>query len=224
MMSRTLCTLSLVLTLLMTALSEAQPPGRRGRRRSMPLSMRLISLPEIQHELHVTSSQIQLLEALQADIMSQRGVRDSKTRNQRNAVVAKLWNVLLEEDQAQRFSEVTLQFEGLYAIDRDGRADFVKDLELTETQLRAIRELREDGNPVEIVLAVDDLLEDAQLKKWERKLGKSFAFTDDTLAYRTTYLPYSLRRRERGFGWRRGGSGQRSPGQAPGGERSDNSE
>lgn len=187
-----------VVLLFLLVASQSHAQGRRGRGRP-PLSFGLITLPEVQEELGLSSEQSRLLEALQADITSQRSSRNSASREERNAVIAKLWNVLLEENQAKRFGEIRFQFEGLYVIDRDNRADFMKDMDLTEEQLRAIRQLRGDRNPIELITALDGLLEVAQLKKWERKLGPVFEFSDDTLAFRNQYLPESQRRRDRGF-------------------------
>lgn len=175
----------LVTALLVTTCSamDTYAQGRRG-----PLGLTLISLPEVQHELRLTSAQRELLVALQADIMSQRRPRNRTSREERNAVLDKLCGVLLDEPQVKRFAEVKLQFEGLYVIDREDREEFVKEMALTERQLEHIRELRNKENRVEVSPALHGVLEPDQLKKWENRLGKTFAFTEDTLALRKILL------------------------------------
>ncbi len=179
----------------------AQPPGSRGGPR-VDSAVVLIDLTEVQQELDVNRPQLEMLESLQSDLEAQlrgrrsRRRRDPAERQKQREVMTKLLKVVLDKDQSKRFSELQLQFESLYAIDR---AEFAKELELSEEQIESIRDIRED---IESAVDTDDVLEDVlsykQIKKWQARLGRRFAFTEEGIAIQTLFF------QTRGFGRSRG--------------------
>lgn len=207
-MVRTMILGTLLVCLLSVSICHGQTPGFRGRGSRMPLGINLvlISLPEIQEELRVDSEQVKFLEALQQDLVTQMRNRtrslDDEARRGRSEVAERIWKVLLSEEQAVRFEQVKLQFDGLYAIDR---AEFAKELELTDQQQADIRRLRANGNPVEVTSVLDPILSTEQLDKWKEKLGDTFSFDEDTLEFREAY-------HSRGRFGRRGSARGRTPG------------
>lgn len=168
--------------------AHAQPPGLG---RGFNMSALIISLPEVNDELKISPRQMKMLEALQADISAQRTRRGSlEERRQRSEIDAKLLRVILDKNQAKRFAELELQFESLYAFDRE---EIGEELKLTDDQLKAIRQARserEDAatDPVSVLGVV---LEKGQLQKWSSRVGEPFEFSQQAIEFRTWY--YSRR-------------------------------
>lgn len=163
---------------------HAQPPGSG---RGFNMSALIISLPEVNDELKINSRQMKMLEALQADISAQRTRRSSaEERRQRGETNAKLFKVILDKKQAKRFAELELQFESLYAFDRE---DIGEELKLTDEQLQAIREARREREDAttDPVSVLGGVLEQGQLQKWTSRVGEPFEFSEQAIEFRTWY-------------------------------------
>lgn len=180
--------------LVLSSLSVAQPFSRRGRRPNPDLSLVLIALPQVQDELHLTSEQNALIDAAQKDMLTQiaspRGFgRDAASK--RREVNTKLWITLLEEPQSKRFSQIVLQFEGPYAIDRPDVADKLK---LTDEQREAIladrREAMSSDDPNALLKKV---LDEQQWSQWQDQAGPAFQFDKESIEFRQA----AFRRRSR---------------------------
>ena len=152
----------------------------------------LLSLPEVQEDLELNRRQTKLIKALEDDVLSQLRSRvrtnfersDTKTSKQ-DEVLAKLRRTILEDDQTRRFSQLMLQFEGLYAIENE---DFAKKLKLTDEQRTKIRRVRRADNPINALDLVDSIVADDQLDMWQESLGREFEFSDALMEYRAYYL------------------------------------
>jgi hypothetical protein len=171
-------------------------------------------MAEVQKELGVSREQQELLEALLSDLRNQRRnlfsgmgsppepgneqarmeeVRKNfrKFGEQADDLVA----MILEPKQAERIRELRLQREGVRALDRP---DLAKTLELTEPQMKRIREIRtaEAGpaappgqprpNPQtretqkRIETEVLSVFTEKQKEAWEKLKGKPFSFPERT--------------------------------------------
>ena len=134
--------------------------------------------------------------ALENDLSEQIGVPDGETRTRRRAINAKLWKAVLDEKQAKRFAEIQLQFDSLYAVERDS---FVKGVELTDEQVDRIRRVRRDRRETfaeDPAKTVSDILSKAQAERWNDQLGKPFEFSEEVLEFHN-FLRFRFDRRRR---------------------------
>jgi hypothetical protein len=168
----------------------------------------LVSVPDVQNELHVDARQQQLLEALVADLGDQqRGLfrggfdepREPDDDNSRFERTRSRWQELsrqserlilavFEPKQAERLNQLRLQFESVRALDR---AEFLEAIGLTDDQKEQIRQIR-DRESADREAARDQtrsgrdvveadlmaVLTDEQKAKWEQMKGEPFTFPE----------------------------------------------
>lgn len=171
------------------------PRGRRPRgQQRLPFGpgQVLLSLPEIQNDLELSRQQTKLIEALEGDVLSQLRSRsfgnvriNDRENSRQREVLAKLRRTIFEDDQASRFRQLILQFEGLYAIEDE---EFAKKLQLTDAQRTRIRRVRRASDPLNALERVESIIADEQLDLWQESLGREFDFSDAVMDYRVEYL------------------------------------
>ena len=171
------------------------PRGRRPRgQQRLPFGpgQVLLSLPEIQNDLELSRQQTKLIEALEGDVLSQLRSRslgnvriNDRENSRQREVLAKLRRTIFEDNQASRFRQLILQFEGLYAIEDE---EFAKKLQLTDAQRTRIRRVRRASDPLNALERVESIIADEQLDLWQESLGREFDFSDAVMDYRVEYL------------------------------------
>jgi Spy/CpxP family protein refolding chaperone len=185
---------------LAAAHADAQGPGRgRGRGgfgRGLGNDLvNLVAMREVREELTIDQEQEQLLDALSADLRDQRRAfrggfdgpparpdddsprEDGRSRLRRLGETGeKLVLAVLEPGQANRLTQLRVQYEGLRAFDRE---PFVAAMKLTELQKEQIREIRSaDRPPSEMEAEVRMSLTESQIAKWDEMKGDSFTFPE----------------------------------------------
>ncbi len=184
----------LILVLLAgTSVAWGQRPQQdRSRRRGLlDISLILMSTGDVQRELDITASQGKLLEAFGEDLRAQRigRIRNRQRRSaasseQRAELSKRIFRVLLEDDQFDRLTEISLQFLGPYAIEDE---KFTQSVSLTDEQMDAIRSARKEDSKLGNA-ELEKLIGQTAAQKWMTELGDRFRFRGDLGTLQTEFL------------------------------------